>query len=696
MSQYVNLQCKEFSNLRFYLPSLDVDNGTIDVSTHLYKYTDREFPDPGENESVVYSLPRKFSSTGQRQASLAEREVFEKLRGLAGNNAIRGLWVTFFHSACYAGQSYRNQRMGRLMIREHDFVVFAKYKGQFFVVLVEVKSNKDSGTKKEDLEKTSDAKVIKNNKRSAQHQLRDHMEVLQGFLGDEPKNKTIQTYIMWPFLGSYTRDPRHQVIKRWKEDKNLHVFEDTLGSQELFNQWFLENVLGGDAIDETHFASLLNRFIILSFGVFMNEINEDLLALLTRQQLDIMDSNECSKEEGGPLVVYGAAGTGKTLLVLRKLDQLHRTSRLNDQNRALYVCYWPGIRADVTMKLQVMGIDKYVDTARYFVSINGFLKGCTKKYKHIFMDESEAVSICFNQSIMKETLSEVYKHYHGGNCHVENCEYATLGMDLNIPQQIKNHHNKDWGEMWFMIDANQAQLFLPKHCPEIFRTPALVLSEIMRSTKSIFDVFKVFYNEPALKKVALTIGDIVVPNLSVGHDIEGPPVYWVPFEENIDETIANVVIDLCSTKGIKPNDICVIPFMQNENTVPRSINKHLEECFVENTFQPKAVANVEDFLCQRQLNDFLVSWALRVKGLEFNVVIMAIEDDDFDMNDFEDRRKAYIISSRCTCMLICICSSYVRNNMALGGVLLEYPFSTRLDIKRQWGLKENVRSEVEI
>lgn len=250
--------------------------------------------------------------------------------------------------------------------------------------------------------------------------------------------------------------------------------------------------------------------------------------------------------------------------------------------------------------------------------------------------------------------------------------------------------------MWFMIDANQAQLFLPKHCPEIFRTPTLVLSEIMRSTKSIFDVFKVFYDEPVSKNVSLTIGDVVVPNLSMGHDIEGPPIYWVPFKGNIGETIANVVIDLCSTKGVKPNDICVIPFMQNENTAPCSINKYLEECFVESTFQPKAVANVEDFLSQRQFNDFLVSWALRVKGLEFNVVIMAIEDDDFDMNDFEDRRKAYIISSRCTCMLIFICSHSVRRNMELGAISLEYPFSTKLDIKSMWRSKENVKSEVEI
>lgn len=267
-----------------------------------------------------------------------------------------------------------------------------------------------------------------------------------------------------------------------------------------------------------------------------------------------------------------------------------------------------------------------------------------------------------------------------------------LDEDLDIPLKIQNHHDENWGEMWFMIDTNQAQLFLPKHCPELFRSPTLMLTKIMRSTSRIFNAFKTFYNDPVTR---LTVAG-KVPNLTVGHHIEGPPVYWVPFEENITETIAHVVVDLCATKGIKPNDICVIPFMQNENTAPGSINKHLEECFVEKSFKPQAVADVEDFLCRRQLNDFLVSWALRVKGLEFNVVVMAIEDDDFDMNDFEDRRKAYIISSRCTCMLIFICSRSVRRSMRMDGISAEYPFSLKFDIRRQWGVTENVRKEVEI
>lgn len=78
-----------------------------------------------------------------------------------------------------------------------------------------------------------------------------------------------------------------------------------------------------------------------------------------------------------------------------------------------------------------MGIAKYVDTARYFVSIDGFLRGCKQKYKHVFMDEAEAISICFKRSILVETLSEIYRHYHDGNCNRENCQHSTLGTKKN-------------------------------------------------------------------------------------------------------------------------------------------------------------------------------------------------------------------------------------------------------------------------
>lgn len=75
---------------------------------------------------------------------------------------------------------------------------------------MEVKSTNDRATIKTNLEMTADSKIIKNNKRSAQHQIRDHLEMLQNSLGYNVSNE-IQSYIMWPFLGQYTKDPKQQV-----------------------------------------------------------------------------------------------------------------------------------------------------------------------------------------------------------------------------------------------------------------------------------------------------------------------------------------------------------------------------------------------------------------------------------------------------------------------------------------------------
>lgn len=94
---------------------------------------------------------------------------------------------------------------------------------------------------------------------------------------------------------------------------------------------------------------LIFRFVVLSCGIFVDEIHKGMLALLTQEQLKLLTSNSCNHGEwgahnNGPLVVHGAAGTGKTLLVLKKLQLLHEQGELNEEKRALYICYWPGIR----------------------------------------------------------------------------------------------------------------------------------------------------------------------------------------------------------------------------------------------------------------------------------------------------------------------------------------------------------------
>lgn len=359
-------------------------------------------------------------------------------------------------------------------------------------------------------------------------------------------------------------------------------------------------------------------------------------------------------QNGRPLIIHGAAGTGKTLLILQKLKQLHEQGELNAQSRALYICYWPGIRCDVSQKLEKLGIADYVDTMRFFIAIDGFLLRTKKKYRHIFMDESEAICLAFNENIIRDTF-----------------------------ERIENVRDGSDGCLWYLVDINQAAIFLPKHSPNILKKPDVVLRKVMRSTKNIYEMFHKFYTDPfpslptAVKQIAYNR----IENIEIGHDISGLPIYWSESNETDRNTtvVIKVVIDLCTTKGIKANDIAVFPFLITDQYLQDNVNREIQKHFVENGFMPQAMCNVENFLMNRKNFHFLIPWALRAKGLEFKVVVLAVEDDDIDFTDSEDRRKLYIMSSRCTCMLILVSSAHVKSFIDDTNNMLNYPFSTTLN-----------------
>ncbi|XP_066248448.1 uncharacterized protein [Euwallacea similis] len=644
----------DFENLRLYLPP-SITGEAPYLKKMLYRYLESEFP--SQTETVVYSIPKTFCKNGERQGCKAEELVFQRLKQLQTLN-ISDLWISFFHNAVYGGYSNRNHRLGKLMIRENDFVVFVKYL---------VKSTNDKGTIQHYLEVIADSKIVKNNKRSAQHQLRDHLEILQNSLGFDIIGE-IQRYIMWPFLGQFTKDPKQQIIRRWAEDKNLHVFENVIGQQQEFNKWFLQEVLSQSGCSKRTFAHLLSRYVALSCGVFMDEIDREMMALLTQEQFNLLQNTHCQK--GGALVVHGFAGTGKTLLILKKLQLLYETGQLNMENRALYVCYWPGIKCQVEQKIRNLGIADYVDTIRFYITCCDFLKNNKNSYKHIFMDESEAIILSFETEIVQNTFYRLYKAYHDGNCPREKCGLATLEafQQHSISRLLKLHIEEKipWGELWFMVDTNQALISLPKRSPEILKTPNITLTKLIRSTTHICNFFS-----------AVTQNFIPPQQLNFPKAAKELPIFWVPRKPNISQTVSEVIVDLCATKGIKPCDICVIPFLQNEMLSVGAINSQICQKFVENAFRPEAISDVEAFLTDKKPYEFLIAWALRVKGLEFKVVVMVIDEEQYDKEDADDRRKVYVISSRCTCMLVVISDDQLKKAVGLNDLAEEYCFNIK-------------------
>lgn len=114
--------------------------------------------------------------------------------------------------------------------------------------------------------------------------------------------------------------------------------------------------------------------------------------------------------------------------------------------------------------------------------------------------------------------------------------------------------------------------------------------------------------------------------------------------------------------------------MASEKFSPDAVNVKLEQLFVESGYRPKAVGDVEDFVTRSEPNDFLIAWALRVKGLEFKTVVIVLDDDEFDINDIEDRNKMYIMSSRCTCLLVIVSPKETRLAIDNDDVIKNYRF----------------------
>ncbi|XP_069676761.1 uncharacterized protein [Periplaneta americana] len=636
-----------------YVPAGDSSPpGSLPVEDELIRYIGQEFPRLEGQTCTIYSVPKQPIQRSELQASQAEEHVFQYLSELN----IPGMWMVFFQGRSYGGKSFRNERNGKLMIREHDYVLFTVYKGKKHVTLVEVKSTSDSclnGLK------MSDAKMIKNSKRSAQHQLRDHVEMLQSNMELESDSyDNLNCYIFWPYLSPTTKDPQNKIISRWKEDGGMHVFSNILNSPANFKEWFKSEILqNGTPIDGKHWNLLFKRFVILSCGVIVDEIHNGMLALLSQEQVDLLNR----RSTGNPLIIHGAAGTGKTLLVIRKLQKLYEEGQLHKDARALYICYWPGIRCDVVKKLEALGLSEFVDTQRFFISTEGFLKHNKEGYKHIFMDECEALCLSFEEKIITQTLEELFKRYQMGNTNVRDNEQ---------------------GVFWFLVDINQASLFLPKHSPNILKSPDIILTKVIRSTGTIYKVFKQFYQEPIPRMPAALKLEAYqkLQDISIGHSINGPPIYWVDSNSQPSclQVLVSVIVDLCSTKGIKPNDLCVLPFLVHSSYKADAINDEIQTHFVDRGFMPQGLANVESFILTSKPNHFLIPWVLRVKGLEFKVVVMVIDDEDFDFADAEDRRRVYIMASRCTCLLILISPETVKRSIDKHNVIKNYPFSLKL------------------
>ncbi|KAF0300576.1 hypothetical protein FJT64_026940 [Amphibalanus amphitrite] len=718
-----------------YLPALDELGGQLQqLEPTLNSYVSREFPLLHSRESVVYSLPSVYIPSEKHQASEAERIVFELLRGLHAP----GLGVLFFHGRHYAGRTAKHTSGSNLITREHDYVVLVRYHDRHFILLAEVKSTSDSQS---EMLKTSNAREVKDQKRSALNQLRRHREVLaqQLNIGEE----CIPGFILWPFLCGRSVDVRtNQTNARWQAE-DFHLFCDTLASSELFNRWFVQRLACTPDLPLADWNKLLHRFLLLSCGASVRELGGELdfamsqdmdrtVALLSVTQHRLLHSGPQPLEPGTvhPLVIQGAAGTGKTLIMMKKIEMLHNMGQLGPDSQALFLCYWPGIRMEVVQRLQRLGIE-HVVTQRISISNDWFVRWCRQQsagFRHVFVDELESVLI---SPLCAQIVDEIAALYVRGNAAVRRASTGSepgrvngMGHPLNGGGEGSGDSGDD-GRVRGGRDA--APEPRPADTPEPMeldagccgtchtirqRTDAAAaaaggggapgpggavdlalghfwvsVDENQRTVPAVFRSVCI-PPEPHLRLTSVYRSTRNVFNLfrslcdcaadlSVAHAVDGPPVFWVDLAQFTDNTaaVAALVVDLTGAKGFQPCDICVMPFFDDNSVDVEALNGRLRAGYQPGSLVPQAVRGVEALLEARDRSLFCVTWLLRMKGLECPVVVLVLPAEDVDVTDVLDQRKLYTMMSRCTCLLLLLSHREVVSQLDPSGRVRQYCFS---------------------
>jgi hypothetical protein len=119
------------------------------------------------------------------------------------------------------------------------------------------------------------------------------------------------------------------------------IFKEVLVSHRKLDR-FLSQRLMENAAERDSFAELFFVFVMLSHGVLVirtdDKIDKETMALLSPDQVSILNEKKKIRpedEKKKPVLIVGGAGTGKTFLVLMKLQKLKEQGRLNEYHRAV-------------------------------------------------------------------------------------------------------------------------------------------------------------------------------------------------------------------------------------------------------------------------------------------------------------------------------------------------------------------------
>ena len=135
------------------------------------------------------------------------------------------------------------------------------------------------------------------------------------------------------------------------EKPGWHVFkEDAENCEDVLRSMMKTE----NEIDPNVWKKILTLHTRLSCGVLFDEMSKKFF-LLGPEQKDLRDSAEHLLSE--PRLIEGRAGTGKSLTIAAKIEQLSLAGKISSKRKALYLCYSPQMVQQMTLLLNNAGVD---------------------------------------------------------------------------------------------------------------------------------------------------------------------------------------------------------------------------------------------------------------------------------------------------------------------------------------------------
>ena len=438
-----------------------------------------------EVDEPVTVIPRLYELTGEMsktQGELAEKAVCEMIKKCS--KSIPGIKIVTFHGARVIGGSPPDTT-----IKEVDQCTFITYQDRHYILVKEVKCNAIS-------EKSGPTR------KKAISQLKAFSDLLKSKLN--VSTDQIQFHAVWPnmepreccssCLGSHPslyekpgkcRQPGTQERKD-PEHQGFHVFKDKFVG-DAFSDWIMSIVSDpSKAVEQSDYDSVLEFVVRHTKGVLFDETAKS-FCIPGEDQTKLIEGPE--QDLTVPTIIYGLAGTGKTISVLARIQK--KSSLFSDSCKALYLCLQDNARAMVERKLRACNVDLSHITLADFKSFplltslphdDAFIQGLINdNFRYIYIDSAEDMGIDWLNAVVAKALRKEKGKQNS-------CVFGDFWVTLDPFQSSKDTHflaktdgdQLQWqGSLlkfnFFSEDFNQRKLIKLGQC---FRLPLAMLHHV--------------------------------------------------------------------------------------------------------------------------------------------------------------------------------------------------------------------------